>query len=135
MSYPIEEIEGIGAAFGDKFEAAGVKTTDDLLAKAAGPGDRKALAEATGLSDGQILKFANRADLMRVNGVGKQFAELMECAGVDIVPELAQRNSANLAKTMGELNDEKKLCKTNPTADQVAKWVEQAKGMDRALSY
>ena len=94
----IEEIEGIGPATGEKFRGAGVKDTDSLLDQGCTKAGRKSLAEATGLSESQVLKFVNMADLFRIQGVGAEFAELLEAAGVDTVKELATRNAENLVE-------------------------------------
>jgi predicted flap endonuclease-1-like 5' DNA nuclease len=134
-NYKIEDIEGIGPVTGEKFRAAGVKDTDSLLAHALTPQQRKALAEATGLAEARILKFANMADLYRVNGVGSEYAELLEAAGVDTVPELAQRNATNLTAAMAKVNEEKKLTRRAPAESEVARWVEHAKTLPRALQY
>jgi predicted flap endonuclease-1-like 5' DNA nuclease len=94
----LEEIEGVGAAYGQKLSAVGITTTDELLAKGATASGRKALAEQSGIGEGLILRWVNHADLYRVSGIGKQFAELLEAAGVDSVPELAQRVASSAAK-------------------------------------
>ncbi len=135
MSYKIEDIEGIGPAYAKKLAAASITTTDHLLDKCCKPAGRKAVAEATGLSESVILKWSNMADLMRISGVGSQFSELLNGAGVDTIKELRTRNAANLAAKMKEVNDEKKLAKTSPSESVVAKWVEAAKTMDPKLSY
>ena len=122
----IEEIEGIGPAKGEKFRDAGVKDTDGLLEAGCTKAGRAKLSEATGLSESQILKFVNMADLFRIKGVGSEYAELLECAGVDTVKELATRNAANLTEKMGEVNEEKKLTRRVPTQSQVEDWVKQA---------
>ncbi len=109
MAYKIDEIEGIGPAYREKLSGAGVTTTDDLLEKAADPKGRKTLAEATDLSAKLILGWANMADLMRIKGVGPQFAELLEASGVDTVKELRNRNAGNLATKMNEVNETKNL--------------------------
>ena len=134
-NYKIEDVEGIGPVLGEKFRAAGVKDTDALLKSALTPGQRKALAEKTGLSEARVLKFANMVDLYRVSGVGSEYAELLEVAGVDTVPELATRNAASLTQAMAAVNQEKKLTRQVPTESEVAKWVEQAKGLPRMLEY
>ena len=90
MNYKIETIEGIGKVVGDKLRAIGIADTASLLAKTATPKDRAAVAAKSGISGKLILKFANRADLMRVNGVGEEYADLLEAAGVDTVPELSR---------------------------------------------
>lgn len=131
----IDDIEGIGPVTGEKFRAAGVKDTDSLLAKAATPAARKALAAATGLGEAQVLKFANMADLYRVKGIGSEYAELLEAAGVDTVPELARRAPGNLCAALTQANEQKKLVRRVPTESEVAGWVESAKALPRALEY
>jgi predicted flap endonuclease-1-like 5' DNA nuclease len=134
-NHKIEDIEGIGAVMGEKFRAAGVKDTDSLLQNALTPKQRKQLAEKTGLSEARILKFANMADLYRISGVGSEYSELLEAAGVDTVPELAKRNAANLAQAMATVNQEKKLTRQVPTEAEVTKWIEQAKGLPRMIEH
>lgn len=134
-NYPIEDIEGIGETYGEKLRSAGVNDTDALLVACKTPKGRSELAEKTGISDKLILEWANHADLYRIKGVGSEYADLLEEAGVDTVPELAQRNAANLATRMIEVNDAKKLVRSVPSESDVAGWVEQAKGMERALEY
>lgn len=131
----IEDVEGIGPATGEKLRAAGIKDTDTLLAQCTTPKQRKDLAEKTGLGDGQVLRFANMVDLYRINGVGAEFAELLEVTGVNTVPELSRRNAANLAAAMAEINATKKLTRRVPSETDVAKWVEQAKALPRMLEY
>lgn len=131
----INDVEGIGPTIGEKLTGAGIKDTDGLLANAKTPAQRKALAEKAGLTDKQILKFANMVDLYRVSGIGSEFAQLLEAAGVDTVPELARRRADNLAQAMIDLNESKKLVRRAPTASEVTKWVEQAKGLPRMLEY
>lgn len=134
-NHKIEDIEGIGAVMGEKFRSAGVKDTDSLLQNALTPKQRKELAEKTGLSEARILKFANMADLYRISGVGSEYSELLEAAGVDTVPELAQRNAANLTQAMATVNQEKKLTRQVPTETEVTKWIEQAKGLPRMIEH
>ncbi len=134
-NYPIEDVEGIGPTFGEKLRSAGIVDTDALLNACKTPAQRKALAEKTGIADGNVLKWANMVDLYRVKGIGSEFSELLEAAGVDTVPELAQRKAENLAAKMVEVNDAKKLTRRVPTATEVAGWVEHAKTLDRALQY
>ena len=134
-NYKIEDIEGIGEVIGKKLRDAGVKDTDALLAASTTPSARAKLAEATGLSTAQVLKFANMADLYRISGVGADYAQLLEAAGVDTVPALARRSPANLAATLAELNAEKKLTRRVPPEADVTKWVAQAKELPRVLEY
>lgn len=134
-NYKIEEIEGIGPVMGEKLRDAGVNTTDKLLESTLTPKQRADLAEETGISPKLILRFANMADLFRINGVGQEYAELLEAAGVDTVPELAQRNAENLTAKMEEVNEEKKLVRRTPALTSVEKWVEEAKALPRKLTY
>ncbi|MEZ4387751.1 MAG: DUF4332 domain-containing protein [Candidatus Krumholzibacteriia bacterium] len=135
MSYKITEIEGIGPAYAEKLAAAEIATTDDLLTRCATPAGRKAVAETTGMSTAVLLKWANRADLMRISGVGPQFSELLESAGVDTVKELRTRNAENLAARMLEVNTEKKLARTAPPAATINGWIDQAKTMEPRISH
>lgn len=134
-NYKIVEIEGIGPAYAAKLQAARIATTNDLLKTCADPKGRKALAQATGLDEARLLKWANMADLMRIKGVGKQYAELLEAAGVDTVKELKQRVAANLAAKMAEVNAARKLTRAVPAEKMVAGWIDQAKALPPALSY
>jgi predicted flap endonuclease-1-like 5' DNA nuclease len=134
-TYKVEEIEGIGPVLGEKLRAAGINTVDKLLEKAATKKQRQSLAEETGISEKQILKFTNMADLFRLNGVGQEYAELLEVAGVDTVPELAQRNATNLTAKMEEVNEAKNLTRKTPSATEVEKWIAQAKELPRVIEY
>lgn len=135
MAYKIEEIEGIGAAYAEKLEAAGVKTTEDLLESGKTPKGRAALAEKTGISGKLILKWVNHADLFRIKGVAGQFAELLEAAGVDTVKELKHRVPANLYAKLVETNDAKNLCNRVPSEKEIVKMVEQAKELPPMVEY
>jgi predicted flap endonuclease-1-like 5' DNA nuclease len=135
MSYKIQEIEGIGPAYAEKLAAADIDSTDDLLKQCCDARGRKAVAEKTGVSEPQLLKWANMADLMRISGVGSEFSELLEAAGVDTVKELRNRNAENLAGMMAEINEKKKLTRAVPSAKAVAGWVEQARGLDPLITH
>ncbi len=135
MSYKIEEIEGIGPAFANKLSAAAIKTTNDLLKLCCDAKGRKSTSEKTGVSEHQLLKWANMADLMRIKGIGSEFSELLEAAGVDTVKELRNRNAENLAAKMKEVNDVKKLTRTVPSEKTVTTWVSQAKSLDPLITH
>ena len=128
-------VEGIGDAFAVKLQAAGIKSLEALLKASAGKKGRAELAEKTGISEKLILKWANHADLMRIKGVGGEYAELLEAAGVDTVPELAQRKGDNLAAKIVAVNESKKLVRKLPTQSQVENWVVQAKSLPRIMQY
>ena len=114
MNYKIIDIEGIGDVYAPKLIAEGVETVEQLLDRCAAPAGRKELAEKTGISEKLILKWTNHADLFRINGIGPQFAELLEAAGVDTVKELRHRVAANLAAKVAEVNEEKHLWNSIP---------------------
>ena len=135
MSYKIEEIEGIGPSFAQKLAQAEIKTTNDLLKKCADKKGRKVTSEATGIGESQLLKWANMADLMRVSGVGRQFAELLEASGVDTIKELRTRKPDNLAEKMKEVNEKKKVSKTSPATSMVREWVKLAGETDPKITY
>ena len=131
----IDAIEGIGPKFATKLRKAKVRTTEALLRKGATRTGRKALSAATGLSEHQILEWVNRADLMRVKGVGEEYSDLLEAAGVDTVKELRTRNSANLHSAMVELNMRKRLVRRLPTEKMVAGWVSFSGKLDPVVKY
>lgn len=131
----IATIEGIGPVFAEKLTAAGVKTVEALLEAAKDPKGRKALAEASGIDETRILKWANMADLMRIKGVGEEYSELLEAAGVDTVKELKHRKPENLHAKMEEINEAKKLVRQTPSLKSVTDWVEQAKVLPAVLTY
>ena len=131
----LSEIEGIGDTYGEKLQACGVSTQEQLLEHGGSPAGRAKLIAESGISDKLVLKWINRADLARISGIGGEYADLLESAGVDTVPELAQRNAANLHAKLEEVNAEKSLVRALPNADTVANWVEQAGGLPRAVHY
>ncbi len=135
MGYKIIDIEGVGATYAEKLVAAGVTTTDALLEKCATPAGRKALAAETGISDKLILKWTNHADLIRIHGVGPQFAELLEAAGVDTVKELKHRVAANLQAKMEEVNAAKNLVNRVPSATELQKMIDEAKELPAVMEY
>jgi len=129
------KIEGIGGAYEKKLNAAGLFSLQDLLEKGATPKGRKEIADKTGIGDALILKWANRADLFRIKGIGEEYGDLLEAAGVDTVPELAQRKAENLFQKIVEINNAKKLVRKLPAVSQIKNWVEQAKKLPRLLTY
>src|SRR5512144_2764708 len=124
----ILEIEGIGEAYAVKLGAAGIETVEALLQAGAAPKGRDELEQKTGISHKLILEWVNHADLYRIDGVGSEYSDLLEAAGVDTVPELANRKPENLLAKMVEVNEAKKLVRRLPTQSQVTAWVACAKG-------
>lgn len=131
----IVDIEGIGPAYAAKLNEAGIRTTEALLEGGCGPDERKQLAAATGIADNLILEWVNLADLYRVKGVGKQYSDLLEEAGVDTVVELATRVPENLLAKMVEVNKAKNLVNKMPGVSQVKSWIAQAKKLRRVVTY
>jgi len=128
-------IEGIGPAYAEKLAAVGVTSTELLLERGATPAGRSSLAEESGISGKLILTWVNHADLMRVKGIGSQFADLLEEAGVDTIPDLARRNAANLYEKIVQINEEKKLVRHLPSQGEVEGWVAMAKELPRIIEY
>jgi len=128
-------IEGIGESYETKLKEAGINTVEGLLEACSSKKGRGDLAEKTGITEKLILKWANHADLARIKGIGGQYAELLEAAGVDTVPELGKRKAENLFAKMAEVNESKKLVRKMPTQIQVEGWIQQAANLPRALQY
>ena len=129
------EIEGIGEAFAAKLIAAGIRTAEDLLEMGATPKGRKEIAEKSGITEKLILEWVNHVDLFRIKGVGSEYADLLEEAGVDTVVELSKRVPEHLLAKMQEVNAAKKLVRQLPVLSMVTSWVEQAKKLERKVQY
>lgn len=131
----ILEIEGIGPVYAEKLKAIGISTTNKLLKMGSTPKGRQELAEKSGISKDLLLEWINHCDLFRIKGVAEEYSDLLEEAGVDTVPELAQRNANNLHAKLVEVNKMKKLVRQLPSQRQVADWVMQAKELPRMIHY
>lgn len=131
----LSEIKGITIRISYLIEAQGIKTVEALLEACSTTKDRKALASSTGIEENDILTWTNRADLARVKGIATQNADLLEAAGVDTVPELAQRNPENLHSAILEENNKNKIVSKMASLNQVKDWIEQAKQLPRAINY
>ena len=131
----LNKIEGIGPKYEAELKKAGITSIEALLKKGSTPKGRKELAETTGISDRLILEWVNHADLFRIKGVGEEYSDLLEEAGVDTVVELANRVPPNLMEKMAAVNAEKKIVRQLPTVKMVANWVKQAKSLPRIIEY
>lgn len=131
----IEAVEGIGSVFGAKLSDAGISTTNTLLKVAGSKKGRQGLAEKTGISETRILEWVNRADMMRVKGIGEEYSDLLEAAGVDTVKELRNRNPENLYNALAAKNAEKKLVRRVPSLSEVTGWIENAKTLEPMVTY
>jgi predicted flap endonuclease-1-like 5' DNA nuclease len=128
-------IEGIGETYSQKLSEAGIRSTGCLLERGSSRRGRREITEKTGLRTAQVVRWVNQADLFRIKGVGEEFADLLEAAAVDTVPELVQRNAGNLHQKLIETNEEKRLIRCLPTFAQVEGWVDQARQIPRRIRY
>jgi predicted flap endonuclease-1-like 5' DNA nuclease len=135
MSYPITDIDGIEPEVASILKSAGIRTTEKLLEAAKTPKGRKALAEKIGFDEKRILCWANKADKMRIKGVGEEYADLLQAAGVYTVKELIYRNPCNLAKAMAAANKKRKLVRLLPSDKAVLRWIEHAKKLPMKITY
>jgi predicted flap endonuclease-1-like 5' DNA nuclease len=135
MAYKIDEIEGIGPSYAQKLAVVKIKTTNDLLKNCKDADGRASVSSTSGISEAQLLKWTNLADLMRVSGIGSEYSELLEAAGVDTVKELRNRNPQNLAAKMKEVNATKRLSRITPGASMVEKWVASAAKLNPVVTH
>ncbi len=135
MATGIEEIEGIGETYAQKLKQNSIASVESLLEKGATSQGRKSISESTAISETLILKWVNHADLMRINGVAGEYAELLEAAGVDTVVELSKRVPENLTTKMTEINAQKNLVRRIPTGKEVTNWVSQAKTLSHVVTH
>jgi len=135
MTYPISELEGMSAFSASKLKALGIRTTDALLEAASTVKGRKALSAKTGISEQQLLEWANVSDYMRIPGMGKAKIGLVRAAGVTTVRELAYRNPGRLAQNMREVNERKKLVRILPSEKSVGDLIAKARKLPPKISY
>ncbi|GAB5464717.1 MAG: hypothetical protein Kapaf2KO_01530 [Candidatus Kapaibacteriales bacterium] len=135
MAKPITDIEGIGPSYAEKLKGAGVNNIESLLETGASKKGRVQLAADSSIDESRILTWVNMADLMRINGVGSEFSELLQASGVDTVKELRNRNAENLKAKLDEVNAEKKLTRAVPALSQVEKFITEAKGLDPVVTH
>ena len=131
----LEKVEGIGTVYAGQLRKAGIRSTRSLLNKGSTERGRKEIAQASGISSTLILEWVNHVDLFRIKGVGEEYSDLLEEAGVDTVVELSQRNPANLYETILEANHQKRLVRRPPSKKMVRDWVENAKRLPRKVYY
>ena len=127
------EVEGIGDVFAGKLHAAGLDTLEELLESGATPKGREIIAVKAGIDQGRILTWVNHADLMRVKGIGPEYAELLEASGVDSCPELSHRRADNLVAKMKAVDEEKHLTRRVPTESEVIDWISQAAALPQVV--
>jgi len=135
MTYPITHIAGIDDEIAARLKAAGIRSSGRLLETARTIRGRKQLAQKTGIDVRQLLCWANVADRMRIKGISKEYAELLQAAGVDTVRELKYRNPAKLAQAMAEANRRRRCVRLLPSQTSVARWIEDAKKLPLKISY
>ena len=135
MDYKIIDIEGVGDVYAKKLTEAGINKVSELLERCAAPKGRKDLAKATDIPEKLILRWTNHADLFRIKGIGPQFSELLEAAGVDTVKELRNRKAENLQKALEETNAKKKLTRVVPPLKSVEKMIAAAKALEPKMTY
>jgi predicted flap endonuclease-1-like 5' DNA nuclease len=129
----LAEIEGIGPVYAGKLKTAGITSIEGLLEAGATPKGRADIATRSDVSPTLILEWVNHADLHRINGVGEEYADLLEASGVDSVLELSHRNASNLTEALARVNEEKHLVRAVPAESEVTRWIAHAKTLDRAV--
>ena len=135
MSYPLTDIDGIDPEAVSILKTVGIRSTGKLLEAASTAKARKSLAIKTGFEEKQLLCWANVADRMRVRGISKEYAELLQAAGVDTVKELKYRNPANLARAMADANRKRKMVRLLPSEKVVERWIDHAKSLPLKITY
>lgn len=131
----IKKIEGIGTSYATKLAEQGIRTIEALLVAASHRKGREELAASTGIPEKKILEWINRADLMRIKGVGEEYSDLLEAAGVDTVRELSHRRADNLHEALVQTNAKKRLVRRAPSLPEVRRWVEDAKNLAPMITY
>lgn len=131
----LKGIEGIGEEFATRLKTIGIHSVQTLLDRGGTPEKRKELSKASGIAEALLLRWLNNADLFRIRGIGEEYADLLEGAGVDTVPELAQRSPDNLHRMLIDANDKRPRVRQLPSVNQVKNWIDQAKQLPRIVHY
>jgi len=131
----IDAIVGIGQKDATRLRKAGIRTTEALLKRAGARRGRRELSDRVALGERQILQWVHRADLMRVKGIGSEYCDLLEAAGVDTVKELRNRSASSLTRKMNQINQSKKLVRRLPTEGMVGTWIADAKRLSPQVSH
>lgn len=126
----IDEIRTLPHRDATRLRKVGVRTTDSLLKRAATRSGRAQLSDETDISTADILEWVNYADLMRVKGIGGEYAELLMICGISTVRELRRRNGVALTAKIQNVNEKKDLVKRLPTEVMVATWIDRASELD-----
>jgi predicted flap endonuclease-1-like 5' DNA nuclease len=135
MPSPLSSLDGLAPDFAAKLRKLGIRTTDKLLENAKSLKGRQMLAEQTDIDEKELLRVANKIDRMRIRGVGKDYAELLEAAGVVTVRELRYRNPSRLAQAIAQANAERKLVRVLPSEQTIGRWIDDAKKLPVKISY
>ena len=131
----IEAIEGIVISPLEKLRFQGRASMANMIEEGLTRVGRARIAERTGVGPNLILQLVERTYLMRITGIGESFADLLEAAGVDSVPELAHRNADNLYEKILEVNQRKTIVRKLPSRKQVGDWIDQAKQIPKHVTY
>jgi len=126
----IERIEGIGPVFGQKLRSVGILQVKDLLEHGASPAGRDRIATEAGIKRDLIAKWTRMADLLRVDGVEPDWAELLEEAGVRSVSDLRGEVPADLHARLSATNATGRYARSVPPSDTVRMWVERASTLE-----
>jgi predicted RecB family nuclease len=126
----IDELNGIDPKDATRLRKAGIRTTEALLRRGATRGGRESIAQATGLDSDQLWLWVNRADLMRVRGIGAEYADLLEACGITTIRELRKRNAKALSTRMVDLNEKHRSVRRLPTEPMVQAWIDDAREME-----
>ena len=135
MTYPVNQIDGIGPEEITALKRIGIRTTEGLLEAAKSPRGRKELATRTQIDEKRLLKWANAADRMRIKGIGDGYSELMQAAGVDTIRELRFRNAKRLTEAMARANERRRLVQFLPSEKSVQRWIDHAKKLPPKITY
>ncbi|MDX1469263.1 MAG: DUF4332 domain-containing protein [Acidimicrobiia bacterium] len=122
----VDQVAGIDHRQATKLRKLGIRTGKGLIEKAATRRGRTELSKATGISPKDLQLWVHHADLLRVKGVGPEYAELLVSAGVDTLRDLRRRNpTALVAKIIG-MNGAERVVNRLPTESMVETWIDSA---------
>jgi predicted flap endonuclease-1-like 5' DNA nuclease len=131
LAQGVIDIAGIGPTYAALLRLrAGIHTIQDLLQRGATADQRAEIARKTGLSERLVARWVRRADLMRIDGIGEEYGELLDYGGLESVAELARSNAQRLYERLRMANAGRNLVQRLPSVDDIRLWIDQAKVLD-----
>lgn len=125
--HDVIDVEGIGENFAGQLRGLGLADTEQLWSA-----DPDRVAAVLDVRRTTVRQWQSMAELMALDGVGPQYAELLVRGGVPSIPELAAADAGTVAAAVREAEANRDVrIQGNPVGEEHArKWVQAAREHD-----